>query len=533
MMKTRCLTKITLAILISAPTIFLSASSEVIAQNSRRSRKTAVRTAKSNGASAYNQAMAFARQGKYAEAAELFFKLSLSPRYVRQRPRLRYLLGVTLSQLGLHQTAAFQFIGVIKGGDKKYATQALQKLSVAANELGDETLLNYAISRMSAGSFPAEHRDMLFYRIGEFQVRNKDYEGAIRSFNRVAPGSPFFEKAQYQKAYAYAVSGRPKQAVQEFEDLIAKTASAAVTDDARVAALMGRARALYQIKDWDSAIAAYREVPKDSPQWHDTLFESSWAMLRSGRFRSALSNFQSLHSPYYEDTYLPESLLLRSIVYLYICEYDEMEKVLNLYNRIYRPVFRDISAYVKSVKDPQRYFVDVVRVLAAAEKDGFDPRKLDSKIPYVAVQKIIREGDFQRSYDYIKGLMKERAVIQKQSSVWQGSGLGKYAKRTVERRLTRARARAGRQIRAHLLSIRTDLIDLFEQEGFIRYEMINGQREALKKKVAGKDLPSQQVNQEQERDFYVQNGYQYWTFRGEYWLDELGNYHYVGTQSCQ
>ncbi len=49
----------------------------------------------------------------------------------------------------------------------------------------------------------------------------------------------------------------------------------------------------------------------------------------------------------------------------------------------------------------------------------------------------------------------------------------------------------------------------------------------LKKRIAGKDVEGEQINQENQRDFYIQNGYEYWPFRGEYWLDELGNYHYV------
>ncbi len=516
------------------PITFLSASSEYSSEQllAQRSRVKKQRTRTASSSNDLRNALALARQGRNAEAAQAFFKLTLNPRYRKYKTRMRYLLGVTLSNMGLHQLAAFQFIAVIQAGSSKYLSGALQKLSIAADTLGDETLLNFAIARMKASSFPASHRDMLFYRIGEFQLRNKQYDGAIRSFSRVSDSSPYYNNAQYEKAFAYAKSNRPKQAVRQFEELIIKASSEGVTNTARVAALMGKARSLYQMKDWDGAIETYREVPKDSSLWHDTLFESSWAMLRSGRFRSALSNFQSLHSPYYEHTYLPESLLLRSIVYLYICQYDEMDKVLNLFNNIYRPVYMGVTEYLKNNKNSQKYFIDAVRVLAAAEKPDFDPDKVSSPIPYIAIQKIIREGDFKRSYEYIKSLMRERDIAKAQAENWQKSGLGKYAISTLNRRISRARAKAGRQIRAHLLAIRTDLVSLFEQEGFIRYEMINGQKEILKKKVAGKDLPEQQINEKEERDFYIQNGYQYWTFRGEYWLDELGNYHYVGTQSC-
>lgn len=480
----------------------------------------------------FQEAMQLAKAGKYQEASTKLFQLSLSPKYADRRTQLRYILGLMLYQMQMNQLSAFQFISVIRDSNSKYLQQGLEKLSLAADALGDDTLLNYAISRVKADSFPAVHRDMLFYRIGEFQIRNMQYLEAARSLSQVKPSSPFYDKARYLKGYALAAANDTKGAIDAFDEIIEAKAGGPVTDTARVAALMGKARAYYQQKNWDAAIETYREVPRDSTLWHDTLFESSWAMLRSGRFRSAISQFHSLHSPYYEDSYLPESLLLRSIVYLYICQYDEMDKVLNLFNKIYRPVYSDVNKYLSSVKNPVQYFNDVIKVIQASDKPNFDPTKVKFAIPYLITQKVTKEGDFQRSFQYIKRLIEERRRINSMPTSWRNSGLGKYARQTIDRRLQRARAKAGRQIRAHMLAVRAELLDLFEQEGFIRYEMINGKKESLKKRVAGKELPKAQVNENQERDFYIQNGYQYWTFRGEYWLDELGNYHYVGTQSC-
>ena len=56
--------------------------------------------------------------------------------------------------------------------------------------------------------------------------------------------------------------------------------------------------------------------------------------------------------------------------------------------------------------------------------------------------------------------------------------------------------------------------------------------ECLQEATAQVEALKNQVDEDNQRDFYIQNGYEYWPFRGEYWLDELGNYHYVGTQSC-
>lgn len=480
----------------------------------------------------FRDALALAKQGNYAEASIRLFSLSLSPRYINKRMQIRYLLGLMLYQLKMYQTAAFQFIGVIRDGNNKYVSQSLEKLSLAANELGDETLLNYAISRVKAESFPAEHKDILFYRIGEFQMRNQQYSEAIRSFDQVPADSPIFDKTVYLKGLTYAQANQVDSAVSTFESIIDSKSTAPVTDTARVAALMGKARSLYQKKEWAAAIATYREVPRDSELWHDTLFESSWAMLRSGQFRSALSNFQSLHSPYYEENYFPESLLLRAIVYLYICQYNEMDKVLTLFSSVYRPVVNKTTDYLKNKNNPSDYFNDVAKTLQAAQRPGFDPSRQSFAIPYIVTQYLTKEGDFQRSFSYIRKLIAERKIARQLPSKWKNSGIGKYTLQTLDRRLQKAKTKAGRQIRSHMIAIRAELIDLFEQEGFVRYEMINAKKETLKQKVAGKDLPGSQIDEDNGRDYYIQNGYQYWTFRGEYWLDELGNYHYVGARGC-
>ncbi|MBX3021531.1 MAG: tetratricopeptide repeat protein [Bdellovibrionales bacterium] len=475
-------------------------------------------------------ALMLAKSGKYAEASRRLFQLSYSPRYRDRRMQIKYILGMTLHQMKLNQVAAFQFIGVVKEGNNKYIKQSLEKLSLAADSLGDDTLLNYAISRINVDEFPRVHRDMLHYRIGEYQMRNKQYEQAAQSFARVARGAGTYNIAKYQEGLALAESNQLDRALAAFEELMQARSAAPVNDKTKVAAQMGKARVLYQKKAWDESLEVYRDVPRDSEFWHDTVFESSWAMLRSGRFRSALSNFNTLHSAFYEDNYMPESLLLRSIVYLYICKYDEMDKTLTLFSNIYKPVYTQIDRTLQSSDNANRYFNMINDMMKMNKKGKLD--KMSLPIPYIVAQKIVREADFQNSFQYIRKLMEERNRIKKLPGGWGASPVGQYSIKVLNTRIAKAKERAGKIVRNHLLLIREELVDQIEQEGFARYEMINGRKESLKKRIAGKDLPDQQIDESNKRDYYIQNGYEYWPFRGEYWLDELGNYHYVGTQSC-
>jgi hypothetical protein len=310
--------------------------------------------------------------------------------------------------------------------------------------------------------------------------------------------------------------------------LIDRTKSLGVTHPMRVGALLGKARVLYQRKLFAASVVAYRDVPRDTEQWHEALFESTWAMLQDGQFRNALSNFHSLHSPFYQDYYQPESLMLRAIVYLYICRYDEMEKVLDLYGQIYKPVAQQIKTLLDSSDDPAVYYNEITRYLAQPASSHYN-----SRIPHLVAREIAHEGDVRRTFNYLANLESERRRIDAQPSSWRLSSLGLYVKKIVERRIEATRVLAGRQIRRHLVIVGNELQDLFEQDGFLRFEMLSGKKEALRKEIAGKGLGKTQVDQNNERDFYIQNGYEYWPFKGEYWLDEIGNYHYVGVKACE
>lgn len=474
-------------------------------------------------------ALAQVRSGQHAQAANNLYSLSRRPELAAERAQIKYALGVSLMELNLPQVAAFQFVDVIRSRNPKFAKPAIDKLSVVANELGDDTILDYAISRVNLSDIPPANRDMVYFRIGEIRSKNLDFKGAIESYSRVQKTSPYYYQSLYGRGLALLASNQVDAAISTFDSMKAQLKKAPVTDSNRVIAQLSLARALYQKQDWDGAIKAYSEVPRDTLFWHDALFEQSWAMLRGARFRSALSNFHSLHSAYYDETYNPESLLLRSIVYLYICKYDEMEKVLTLFEKTYGPVSRQLGDFLKASSDPDKYFSEIEKAQA---KMSTPARKGATSLPLMISNRVSQEPDVRRGLSYLKRLAEEEARIRNSAS-FKASPLGQMGLKIIANRVKNTRTALGEKVKTHLTSMRVELRDLYEQAGFIRYEMITGQKEAIKKKISGKDLEGSQIDDQVDREFYVKNGFQYYPFKGEYWLDEIGNFHYLGKSNCE
>ncbi len=501
-------------------------------------RSTPVSTAGRRGPDAnFARANKLAANGQYQEASKLLFQMSRSPNYEKNSAQIKYVLGLMLFEMKLNQSSAFVLYDLIRQETKanprsRFIRQSLEKLAIAADALDSDVLLRYAIKQVEENDFPAASRDMLYYRTGEVKMGEKNYAEAARQFSRVRVGSRFFNRARYNMGLALAQANDLEKSQAVFEDLADRLKDRGVTDEQRVSALMGRARVLYQRRLFAGAIEAYRDIPRDTEAWHEGLFESSWAMLQDGRFRSALSNFHSLHSPFYEDYYQPESVLLRAIVYLYICRYQEMGKTLDLFDRVYKPIQRDVRTILTSVEDPNIYYRELSKV-----RENFDAIRTNRvgrrgfQMPFAVARQILNKGDVRHTLNYISNLEDEKKRMQALPSTWKTSGIGIYAIKIIDKRLEATRVLAGRQIRRHMILIDNELRDLFEQSGFLRFEMLNSKREALKKEIQGKGL--EKVDQDNERSYYVQNGFEYWPFKGEYWLDEIGNYHYVGVSACE
>lgn len=526
-MKKQILLSIVATVFLMTSFSFSSVAEAQAKKNTTKSKAQAqAKTApKSSIVAAVNQI----KGGQYVSAANNLLALSRRPELEKDRSQVKFLLGLSLIELNLNQVAAFQFVDVIKMGDPRFVSKALEKLLIVTDKLGDETLLNYAIQRIDINSFPKQNQELLYYRLGEIKQKAGLFSEAAQNYSKVGSKSRYYFNALYNMGLSQAEAGQVGMAIDTFKKLLSARDKADINDTNKVAAQMALARLYYQRQEWDKSIDAYSMIPRDNLMWHDAIFEQSWAMLRAARFRSALSNFQTLHSSYYDEFYIPESLLLRSIVYLYICKYDEMDKVLALFEKQYGGAHRDIQKFLKANLKAEAYYTEVERAFAYR----FERKsKVRGRLPYVVTRFLTNEGDVRRSLLYVSKIAKEKKQVEEDARI-RNLPIGAYSIKLLNNRIKSSKEKTGDIVKAHLQNMSTELTDLKEQASLIKYEMINGQKEAIKKRITEKDVDKTDSTQEKDRSFYAQNGYEYYPFQGEFWLDEVGNYHYLGKQSCE
>ena len=469
-------------------------------------------------------------RGNYFLGSRELYRLSRGSVYKSKRLQIKYTLGIAFLEMKLYHLASLQFVYVIrKDQSGKYRSKALEKLSWILDYFKNDLLFCPLASQVKEYDYPNNASSQLNFYFGKCAFSQREFKKAHYHFSKVGSRSPLYDRALYYRGLAYAEENKVKKSVQFFRDLA--NLKAGITETNRVAALMGVARALYQGEKFEDSIKVYRSIPKDTPYFYDSLLENSWNYLRSGKFRSALSNFQSLHSVFYKDRYQPESLILRSYVYLYICKYYEMEKVLDLFNAVYMPIYKDVKKSLSRGKNYNSY-VKSALTYEKNRQDGLDLSD-DGDLPKAVMNKIFKSGKFYSLIEYLIKLNQEKALLDSFPAEWKRDRVGRNGYYILNRRIRTTQNSAGREIRNILLAVKADLERLYASSQYLRYDMLKGKREYLKKKISRKYLDKMQIDSGVTRSYYIQNGYEYWPFDGEAWLDELGNYHYLGRQSCE
>lgn len=469
-------------------------------------------------------------KGNYSLGSRELYRLSRGSVYKNKRMQIKYTLGVAFLEMKLYHLASLQFVYVIRR-DKagKYKSQAIKKISFILDHFGDDTLLCPLSSAIKSYEYPTSVKNQMNFYFGQCAFSNKEYKKAHSHFSKINSASPFYNRALYYRALAHAELNNVKASADKFRDLI--SLHPGVTDINRVAGLMGLARVLYQGKRFEDSIKIYRSIPRDTPYFYDSVLENSWNYLRAGKFRSALSNFQSLHSPFFADRYQPESLILRAYIYLYICKYNEMEKVLDFFNAVYKPLLSEVNKSLRWGNSYNSY----VKSALTAERDKEKGLELSdgSAFPKVVMDRIMNSSSFRSKINYLIKLKEEKALLDTMPDSWKRDRIGRNAYYIINRRIDSTQKSAGKEVRNIFLSVRQELKRLMLSEEYLRYDMLKGKREYLKKKISNKYLDKVQIDEKITRSYYIQNGYEYWPFDGETWLDELGNYHYLGRHNCE
>lgn len=489
-------------------------------------------TAFASPSSDWKHAQNLYRAGNYKEAAAAFYTLSRKSPLPKVRRQSKFYLGVSLYKQGLRQIASFPLTSLVKIGEGSEKQKSMDYIVVIADQLGEPSLLNYAINHIRPDELSETSKAVFYSRLGDVALRQGDTKKAETAFLNGLETKRFENKMLYSLGLTALMANNPGKAVGYFNQFYERVAKKPVTNLERGLAILGQARSFYQGKRWKEAVELYRQIPKDHLLYRESLMELSWALFRSGQFRSALSPLQTLHTPFYANYYDPESLMLHSMILLFICHHEEIEPVMDSFDKNYYPAFGKIQEWLNSPRADAEYYEQILKTrqaLKEIKKNG--KAKTETELPFFVMRTLLEDPEISVLTEYLEKIKLERKKLEK---AYKGTTLFSYGKQILEGRRKNVQADVGNIIKNKLIAKYSEFQSFATQSEFLKYEILNGKRIALKKKISENEPETEtQIDQNLSRDYYVQNGYQFWPFEGEYWRDEIGNYQYVGVQRCE
>ncbi len=502
----------------------------VFAQNAPRAQAPAGRPA-ANAVREWERAQSLFKAQNYKQAAVAFYAISRRSPDPKFKRRAKFYMGVSLYKMNLKQIASFPFVDLVRTGESTEKQKGLDYIVAIADDLGEPSLLNYSLNHIQPEELSDSSRAVFYGRMGESWLSKGDPAQAKSYFQKALQFRSGENGLLYNMATAELIAKNPEVAAGYFQQLIDKFQAKPSTDLQKGLAIMGQARAYYQARKWRDAADLYRMIPKDHPLYRQSLMELSWSLFRGGQFRSALSPLQTLHTPFYQNFYDPESLLLHGVILLFICHFDEVEPITKAYDDNYYPAFAKIQQWLTSNKSEADYYLEMAKTrkaLMELRKTG--TMKTETILPFFVLRTLMEEPDIRLLLEYMEELARERKVLEK---VYGKTSLMAYGKQILDGRRRATQKNIGALVRNRLATKLQEFNEFAAQFDFLKYETINGQRITLKKKISTSNVATAKIDDEVTRDYYVQNGFRFWPFEGEFWRDEIGNYQYVGVNRCE
>jgi hypothetical protein len=345
------------------------------------------------------------------------------------------------------------------------------------------------------------------------RLARAELEKARQIAAQVPEKDPAYGEAREIRALAALAAGDTATAEREFEAVAAIPARGAAAAERRENALLQVARLAYARGDDARAQATYARISRAAPQWLDALFESSWSHFRHGEDEKALGNLLTLHAPFFQGRFFPESHVLKALVLYENCRYADARRTLQEFEARYRPVHDGLAQALQLLPTAQ----------TAVEALASGPQPLLARLPDQAraeIGRLLSAPELVLAVRQVRAMADELDSIDRRAAAFRSSALAaEVVPRVREARLDLLQ-RTGDRARSALSNERGELRELLGQSLRLDFEIAGREKELAAEPPAVSSMsrgsPAAEVEDDEEM----------WPFQGEYWRDELGSYRF-------
>lgn len=463
--------------------------------------------------------------------------------------KAQFFLGKALYHLRFYQSALAIFDEITQQGQgHNYFGQTLQWLAQLATQLPEpagiiEKVGRYGADQLEQFNTPesSDLYNQLIYLMGRYKYNQGEFQEAITLFERVDRQSDYFVYARFFEGISHVRMRRAQPAIQSFRAITEAIGEgvSGVEDTERMhdLAWLSLARVYYTASNrtdpetgertvdgtlLGNAVASWNEIERSSEYWLDALFEESWAFFLADEYSRAMGNIHTLYSPYFNDAYYPEALVLKAVIFFSACQVDNAEAMISQFHERYDPVQVELQSTLEQFEDNQAFF-DFLQRVRAGEANSLSPRIRG------IVSSALSDRTLLRHLEYVRLLEAEEARLNQSPQEFQGSSLGSRILQDIFVAKSFAVDQTGDLARGRYNRLINELLELMNQVDTVELEIATYQRGQLSQEMQEQQT---QVARSGGLEVQVDEEHQMWPFDGEYWRDELGFYRQQVTSQC-
>ncbi|MBT8468911.1 MAG: hypothetical protein KJN97_09195 [Deltaproteobacteria bacterium] len=459
------------------------------------------------------------------------------------RQRAQFLLGQSLYKMGYYQSALTVFDDISAQGPAHIDFgDTLEWLGLLASKLPESSGIIEKVGRYGIGAL-GQFKDknpglynQLLYLMGRHLYAQASFRQAIDVFQEVDVTSPQYSYAKFFEGISFIRMRKSRPAIASFRAILdaidAGDIDGVDEDRMRNLAWISLARVYYTAANQGKggqidgtllgqSVESWTRIDQSSEYWLDSLFESSWAFFLADEYSRALGNVHTLYSPYFEESFYPEALVLKAVTFFVNCQVDNAEATVAKFHDVYDPVKQELDSVLAKHQDNADFF-EFLKKVQSAEAD-LSPRVR----PIVSTA--LSDRTVLQHLEYVALLDMEEARLAKSGEAFAGSPVGGKILEDVSLAKAFAVDQAGDLARGRYQRLIRELRDLSNQVDTVELEIATFRRGQI-----DQELQQQMSLAKQSKggDVNVDEEHQLWPFNGEWWRDELGFYRQQVTNLC-
>lgn len=452
-----------------------------------------------------------------------------------------------LVKAGLDQSALYFFLKTIELQDRPALKKVLELAPRLMERTGSDLIRMYLSQYTRVEDYPASAKNAFYISQTKDLLLKGQYENAIKSASSVQKGSSFYPYALQMKATAEVMVRKNEEGLRDFVECARQSDLADddrddsdsalnakwfalrknASEDLRARCIAGQARIQYQLGNYDESDRLYDRIPKASFVWTDTLFEHAWSTFAKEEYNRTLGKLVSYKSPYLKFNFIPEVDRLVAQSYYSLCLYDDSLKVVNEAKKEYEEVMREVHAFYQTNKSNYR-------VMFAMGKEALSNKLHTDRRIYRFFNRFVRAPGFQSLALSQERIAAERIAIQRidaarpETKTGITEGFPGFLASILDWRNSSIEILGGVYVNNSLIDYYNQLVENVEKINFLKIDIL-GQ---MKKKLVQPEEASSAERSRGNRIPVRRNDQMLWSFNGEFWNDEIGDYVFALDSEC-